>query len=331
MVHAARLALVTLLLLLFGQACSDRASSGAGSSGASAAAPSSTEEPPRASAAASASAGASAAPTNSARAEAPRAPPFLFSTRLGGKTSYLFGTMHLGADAEKELHPVVFEKLDSARVVVFEADAFDVDPFEALELAKLPPGQTVHDKLGPGRWEKLVDRVGGILMPESTLRQFKPWFLVSLLIQDMLPRTEPMDGVLFARAKRAGKEIVFLETIKEQIKMIEGAMDVKLLDDTLGDLPLAEKMLGDLATAYKSGDVDALTRLSFDPVEMKKHPAMFESLLFERNRRWVPKLAPLLERGDVFVAVGAAHLLGNKSVQALLVKKGYESARVAAP
>ncbi len=279
------------------------------------------------------SASAASAPAPSASASAtpaagPKPTPFLWEVKKGTATSWLFGTMHLGTDAEKELHSIVFERLDGARVVVFEADVFDIDPFKAVELAMMPPGQSVKDKLSPGRWKNLVDRVGSILMPESSLERFKPWFLVTLVLQDMLPKTDPMDATLHPRAKKANKEIKFVETLEEQVKMVDKSMDVKLLDDTLGDLPLAERMLLDLASASRAGDVEKLTALSFDPEEMKKHPAMFETLLYERNRRWIPKLVPLLEKGDVFVAVGAAHLLGDKSVNELLVAKGFTIRRV---
>jgi hypothetical protein len=289
---------------------------------------------PAGSASGAASAAVTAAPSASASAEsAPtdRPQPFLWVAKKGATTSHLFGTMHLGTDAEKELHPMVFERLDAARVVVFEANAFDVDPFAAVNLAMLKPGESVRDKLSPGRWQILVDRVGGILMPESTLERFKPWMLVTLVLQDMLPKTEPMDLTLYERAKGAKKEIVFLETLEEQVKMVDASMDTKLLDDTLGDLPAAEKMLLDLATAYRGGDLDKLNALTFDPDEIKKHPAMFDTLLYERNRRWVPKISPLFQKGDVFVAVGAAHLLGDKSVVALLTKQGYEIDRVEKP
>jgi uncharacterized protein YbaP (TraB family) len=212
----------------------------------------------------------SAPPSASAGASAPVAPndrpqPFLWEVTKDEKKNHLFGTMHLGTDAEKELHPIVFERLDAATVVVFEADVFDIDPFAAVELALLPPGQTVKDKLSPGRWKILVDRVGGFLMPESTLERFKPWMLVTLVLQDMLPKTDPMDGTLHARAKSQNKQIVFLETVKEQVTMVDKSMDVKLLDDTLGDLPLAEKMLLDLAGAYRAGDLEKLTALSSTP------------------------------------------------------------------
>lgn len=321
-------ALAALLSLWLCFACS----SGDGGTPSGSAIPTSAPSVAQAASASAAPAGsATSTPSAAASTETPpgdRPVPFLWEVKKGEKKSWLFGTMHLGTDAEKELHPVVFQSLDGAKVAVFEANVFDIDPFAAVQMAMLPPDQSAKSKLPAEKWKTLVDRVGSILMPESTLERFRPWFLVTLILQDMLPKTEPMDATLYNRAKSAKKELFFLETLEEQINMVDKSMDWKLLEDTLEDLPLAERMLLGLATAYRAGDVDKLTALTFDPEEMKKHPAMFDTLLYERNKRWIPKLIPLLEKGDVFVAVGAAHLLGDKNVAELLVSKGFAIRRV---
>lgn len=285
-------------------------------------------------AASSAEPSATPAPSSSTSAApapvAVRSPPVLFEVRGTGKVppSYLFGTLHLGADAEKVLHPVVFEKLDASAVLVVEVNAFEIDTMAALQLSMLPEGQTIKDKIKPKNWKLLVDEVGGLLMPESSLEKLKPWVLVTLLVAEMLPKTEPMDATIHARAKKANKQIVYLETLTEQVALVERAMDAQVLNDMLEDLPKAQKDLNDLSEAYKLGDLERLTQLSFDPVEMKKHPAMIDLLLYARNQRWVPKLVPLFEKGAVFVAVGAAHLLGEKGVPELLRAKGFQVTRI---
>jgi hypothetical protein len=259
------------------------------------------------------------------------AQPFLWEVKAKDKRSHLFGTMHIGTDAEKELHPIVFDRLDGASELVIEANVFDIDPMSVLDLSMLPEGKTIHDKMKKEHWELLVDKIGGLLMPESTLRRMKPWFLVTLLTQDLLPVVTPMEQVLHDRAKKANKTLGYLETVEEQLAIIDKAIDVKVLDDMLGELPTFEKTLLDLAAAYKTGDLVVLEKLAFDPVEMKKHPAMFDEVLYARNQRWIPKLSARLDKGGTFVAVGAAHLVGAKSVIALLKDKGYVIERVPLP
>jgi uncharacterized protein len=290
-------ALAALLTLwLFTIACSS-GDGGASSSSAIAASPPSA--PASAAPSASVRTSATALPSASAAETPPthRPPPFLWEVTKGEKKSWLFGTMHLGTDAEKELHPVVFERLSAARIVVFEANVFDMDPFAAAKLAMLPPGESVKDKVKPEHWKALVDRVGSLLMPESSLERFKPWFLVTLVLQDMLPKTEPMDATLYNRAKAGKKELVFLETVEEQVTLVDRSMDVKLLDDTLADLPLAEKMLLGLADAYKKGDLDKLSALTFDPVEMKKHPGDVRHAALRAEPALDPEACPAPRQG----------------------------------
>jgi hypothetical protein len=326
-VKRAFLSFLAVLFLLAGCGSGD-----GGSASATARAAEVASSAPSAEGVPSSAADSSAAPAESAAAQRdkPLATPLLWEvTSKERQVSYVLGTMHLGIDAEKELHPIVLQRLDASHVLIVELD-MDIDPLAAVDVAMLPEGTTVHDKLSPGRWQVLVDRVGGFLTPESSLRRMKPWVLATLFMQTMLPKTEPMDGVLYERHKKAKKELVFLETLGEQAKMIERAMDVKFLDDMLGDVPAAEKLMADMAAAYKAGDAEALAKLTFDPEEMKKHPAMFQVLLFDRNERWMPKLLPAVEKGGAFVAVGAAHLLGDKGLLELLAKKGLAVSRVTA-
>ena len=57
---------------------------------------------------------------------------------------------------------------------------------------------------------------------------------------------------------------------------------------------------------------------------------MYQSLLVNRNINWAGQIQTLLEgSGTVFIAVGAAHLAGDDSVQAQLARRGITAERVA--
>lgn len=329
MVHrAARLFAVGSLA--FFSAC------GGGDGGASSAAavasspPSAESASPLTSAAGSPRAPASTPSASAAAATeaAPKSPAIMFEVEQSGRKSWVFGTMHLGIDADEVLPPVVFDRLDHASVVVFEANVFEVDATAVIGAATMPPGKSVKTELAPGHWKLLVDRIGGLLMPEASLERFRPWFLATLLAADMLPKTDPMDKVLWDRVSGTGKKIEYLETVDEQLQMIDKSLDAKVLDDMLGDLPAAEKQVTDLAAAYQAGDLVKLTTVTFDPDDMKKHPAMFDVMLFDRNARWMGKLEPLGKKGNMFVAVGAAHLLGDKGIIHRLEAVGFKATRI---
>jgi uncharacterized protein YbaP (TraB family) len=58
--------------------------------------------------------------------------------------------------------------------------------------------------------------------------------------------------------------------------------------------------------------------------ELKSEPLLYQRLLVDRNRNWLPKIEALFaRRGRALVVVGAAHLVGPDGVVAMLKAKGY--------
>jgi uncharacterized protein YbaP (TraB family) len=58
-------------------------------------------------------------------------------------------------------------------------------------------------------------------------------------------------------------------------------------------------------------------------------PELYEALLTRRNRAWTEWLGRRMERpGTIFFAVGALHLVGPDSVQAMLGARGLTARRI---
>jgi uncharacterized protein YbaP (TraB family) len=56
---------------------------------------------------------------------------------------------------------------------------------------------------------------------------------------------------------------------------------------------------------------------------------MYQRLLVNRNRRWLPIVDGFLDRrGHTFVVVGAAHLVGPDGLISMLKAKGYTVAQL---
>jgi uncharacterized protein YbaP (TraB family) len=54
-------------------------------------------------------------------------------------------------------------------------------------------------------------------------------------------------------------------------------------------------------------------------------PAIHEAVIVDRNRAWADAIAERLDgSGRIFVAVGAAHLVGEENVVELLRERGIE-------
>lgn len=270
---------------------------------------------------------ATAAPEAPAKKAAGR--PFLYRVEAQGDakgSGWLLGTIHMGGDPDEDLHPLVWQRFDSATTVVLEADVGSIGPMQAARMAMLPEGESLQAKLTPAQWAKLDD-MSGLFVPSSSLDRMKPAFALALVVKELLPKTDPMDLVIQRRAKAADKPLAFLETIDEQVKMLDEAIDAEVLGFSLDHADEMKERLDAMVEAYLLGDEPKLTASAFDPDEMKAHPEMFEKLFFRRNAAWVPRLRALFAKGGGFVAVGAGHLVGDRSVVALLREAGYQVTR----
>jgi uncharacterized protein YbaP (TraB family) len=77
-----------------------------------------------------------------------------------------------------------------------------------------------------------------------------------------------------------------------------------------------------MLSVYKSQRLAAIEALfSKNEFGMQEHE---DILLYNRNKNWVKQLKTIMQAEPVFVAVGAAHLVGTKGLIALLKKEGYK-------
>jgi len=113
-------------------------------------------------------------------------------------------------------------------------------------------------------------------------------------------------------------------------------MDVRALEAMLDDLPGGEQHAREMLAAYIAGDEAKIESLGdSERADFKKmgrtdaeYDQQMEDLLFARNASWVPELEELHEAGGGFVAVGAMHLIGKRSVLDLLRQRGYKVTRL---
>ncbi len=281
------------------------------------------------------------APAPPAAAPAPPAPtpagaiakPFLYEAQKGTAKVYLFGTIHLGVDADKQLPPWVFATLDAQPAFAMEADL--TDPSMILLLMRKDGGK-LSAELGPEDWQLLRDAIGPALA--DGMDGMKPFAALSTLATKDLPMTPPMDMTLHGRAKAAGKRLVYLETVADQLAAIEPfatAADIRAL---LRNRDQAKTQSAKMLADYVAGDDGAMAALFDDKtmwIAAGRDPATFGEFITasmtKRNRAWVPKIIELAEAGGGFVAVGAAHLVGPDNVLGMLTAEGFTVRRVTGP
>jgi uncharacterized protein YbaP (TraB family) len=258
--------------------------------------------------------------------------PLFWSAEKDGKTTYFLGTMHIGIDAESRLPASVWQKLDGAHAFAMETDISD----QSLAKRFMEPTQTsLHEQLGDDDWQKL-QRILGAAMA-AKFDHLKPAISAMTMELKLMPPTAPMDGVLQAHAANAKKPVVFLEPAIVQVEALEKWMDIKALKAMLAEADDLPKHMKELVDAYVAGDEQKMVALSDEErADALKHgyteaeyTQETEDMLYHRNATWIPVLEKMHADGGGFVAVGALHLVGPRSVLDLLAKDGFAIKRVA--
>jgi uncharacterized protein YbaP (TraB family) len=254
--------------------------------------------------------------------------PLLWRVKGENGPVYLFGTIHGGIPGlEWDAFPAeAHEAIDSSELVVLEADVDDFDPKAIGQLSMLPKDKSLKKILGEEHFKTLVAASG---QPAMMLDLLRPWAAYAELSRVMVGEGRPVDDMIKVEARARKKEIVYLESVTEQLEIMESAVNAELVRQMLAELDKQKRLLDQMVDAYKQGDIDALAAVAFEPSEVERHPELYDKLFTTRNRAWIPQIETYIERGNTFVAVGAGHLAGDNSVIKMLEDKGHQVERVA--
>lgn len=256
--------------------------------------------------------------------------PLFWKLEKDGKTSYLLGTMHLGVDPNTRLPDFVWKSLDDSKFFAMETDLSAAKDLDVVR----KDGTTLRSDLGEAYWKKLEQALGA--KQAAQLMNVKPMIPATLLSMRGLPQTPAMDGVLEGRALNGHKQIVYLEPFQVQTTALEKWMNTRALKDMLDDLAGGEQRAKDMLAAYVAGDEQKILVIQDserDDWKKKGRPVseydeQMEDLLYKRNASWIAPIEKLHAEGGGFIAVGAAHTIGPRSVRELLEKKGFRITRI---
>jgi uncharacterized protein YbaP (TraB family) len=248
---------------------------------------------------------------------------------------YLVGSVHLLTPTYYPLDPAFEEAFKTSDLLVEELDMHEMlaasAQMEMLMRGMLPAGQTLDKVLSAETMTAISKKFNDLGMPFEPMKQFKPW-LLSLTLQGLEWQKAGFDADLgldkhfYDRAVAENKRVQGLETLAFQLSRFdEMSMEMQdhLLSETLKELETTKSSFTRMADAWKSGDVDTIERLVLK--DLKEEPQMYDRLLIERNRTWLPKVEALFARPKpAFVVVGAAHLVGPDGLLQMLKAKGYK-------
>ncbi|MFC4348076.1 TraB/GumN family protein [Kordiimonas lipolytica] len=248
---------------------------------------------------------------------------------------WLFGTVHIMNPAIEWRSDKVSKALDTADTLVTEAPAVDIAPATQMKLVQTYginlSGPSFIEKLSPEAFENFETVLTGLGMPASAVNNFapyRPWMagisLQALTIQARGGTPDAgVDSILWREAKAKGKSLAYLETLDEQMQVF-GNLSFKdelfFFEESVRQIVEDPDMLDEIVTLWLEGDMENLG----DKMQaaMVGQETLADALLLNRNANWADQIKTMMDgEGKIFIAVGAAHLAGQDSVQELLAEK----------
>ncbi|MET0544526.1 MAG: TraB/GumN family protein [Variovorax sp.] len=268
---------------------------------------------------------------------------FLWQLERGGRTSWLYGTMHLGKAEWLIPGPTVREALAQSDTVALELDLGD--PATLAVFAAPADAAVMARVLTPERRQRLAQQAALACLPDGALAGMRP--ILQLATLSMLAaRSEGLYAdfgseaflTMFARARK--KPLVGLESAADQLKALAGeteAEEGEQIDQGLTDLESgdARRQGEQLADVWAHSDWTRLDRYRqwCDCIRTPADELALRRLLDDRNPGLAAGIARLHDGGQrVFAAVGALHMVGSAGLPALLESRGFRvTQRVPAP
>lgn len=266
----------------------------------------------------------------------------MWTLERDGRTSYLYGTIHVGRPEWMRLGPRVREALQASDVLALEIDP--TDPGTQAELTG-PDGASARPVRLPAALRTRLDRqIAAACLPRGALAALDP-ALQAVTLSVLEARWSGLDALyaqelaLAEQAHQRTMPVVALETAALQKRLLVPASradTVALIDGTLRQLEAGSgrRSIARLAHAWESGDLATLGRYErwCDCVRTPAERAAMQALNDERNPGLADGVARLHGEGRaVFAAVGALHMTGPNALPRLMAERGFRVQQIVPP
>ncbi|KAF1046082.1 TraB/GumN family protein [Xylophilus sp.] len=256
---------------------------------------------------------------------------FLWRIEKNGRSSYLYGTQHVGRADWMVPGPRIRAALDASRVLALELDPTDADTQRRLaaEIAR-------HPAAWPAALRPRVDaQLRRLCLPEPLRDAMHPLLLLAVMQMQALRYQQlyaefSSESILVQWAKVRRWPVKALETPESQMQALLGSADVsdeavaeglEVLDDAR-----AQEVAATLTAVWSSADISRLAdyRSWCECERTDLERAQMRALLDGRNPALADGIAALHAQGEpVFAAVGALHMIGPQGLPALLEARGF--------
>lgn len=261
----------------------------------------------------------------------------------GLKPSWLLGTMHVSDSRVVTMPKGAPEAVAAADTIVVESDEILDDKkaaaalFANPSLTMLTDGSTISQHLSPEENARLEAGLKARGIALAAVSRMQPWLISSSFemtgceVRRKAAGAKFLDQKLAGDAAAEGKQVKGLETLAEQAKAMSDlpiALHLKSLMQTLSLGDKINDVNETMTDLYLAGNIGAmipmLKVIEPDQNISDDDTAAFEQrIILDRNKVMAERSAPILEKGNAFIAVGALHLAGDQGLVALLRKQGF--------
>ena len=258
----------------------------------------------------------------------------VWAIRGAHNTVYLAGSIHLLPEADAALPPALARAYADSACLMMEIDLGKLDSAEALSTllqhGGLPEGTTLREVAGAPRYARASAAAAALGLPDVAIDHEAPWMVALQLTELEYARLgfHPEQGVeqqLLRRALADHKSTGGLESLADEMSVFEAlapAAQLRFLDMVLDDLDDTGDETRAVLAAWRRGDAARLAALL--ATEYRSFPALYDALVMDRNRHWLPEIERLLQSdANCLVVVGALHLVGKGGLLEGLRKDGF--------
>lgn len=239
--------------------------------------------------------------------------------------SYLFGTIHAVPEKEFQFSDTLLKYFGQTTALMIEADV-DVPLKEQIAMVQqmmLPKGTTLQTLMDSTLYQQYFSYMRDSLgIKESKIERynaFKPAFVSLFLLVEVIGTPVAYDLELEKKAKKTEKSLHFLETIAQQMAILDSIPLPDQLPENMEGWKI-DKEYFELYSLYKDQNLTGIDSMMSSEASFQKMEPM---ILNKRNLTWLPKIENLIKRQPSFVAVGCGHLPGKDGLINLLRDRGY--------
>src|SRR5512135_1600851 len=263
---------------------------------------------------------------------------FLWRISKDGRTSFLYGTMHVGKLDWAVPGPNIMQALRATDTVALELDSLDADIQSRLMLGMAAlPNVTLPESLE----QRLRQQAEAECLPYDAIAQLSPELQVTTLTLlvgrwDGLDASYAMDSILAGIGHGAKKNVVSLETPEMQLQLLQmqnPQETISFVEANLDELESgrSRSMLSRIATVWANADYSEMGRFNewCECLETAIEREEMKRMLDDRNPGLAEHIDALHQSGkQVFAAVGSLHMFGPLGLPVLMAKRGYRVERV---